>query len=164
MGAPNVEEDAKRVFEVLKAGGIAVSPASMGYTLMTSNAKSLEKIFTTKKRGAHKRHAMGGSFELHQAIHDMKPRDAEIVRCLTQDFDLPLGVIAKFKQDHPMMDKIDETTMDATSVNGTLAMLINAGRFQDELTKLTMAENLPYLGSSANISTTGKDFTPAAVH
>jgi hypothetical protein len=46
--------------------------------------------------------------------------------------------------------------MEACAVDCTLAMLINAGKLQDEISKLAHAENLPLLGSSANLTGTGK--------
>lgn len=156
MGAPDIKADARRVFEVLKDGGIAITPSSMGYALASSTPQALEKMFVTKKRPAHKRHAMGGNYALHKDLHVMRPEDAEIVRHLTQDVDLPLAVIAPFNSEHPMFKHIDQTTLEALTVDGTLAMLINGGAFQDELADLMMEAKLPLLGSSANISGTGR--------
>ncbi|EXJ69245.1 uncharacterized protein A1O5_07281 [Cladophialophora psammophila CBS 110553] len=158
MGAPDVKTDARRVFEVISAGGIAIIPSSMGYALASSTTEALEKMFKTKRRGAQKRHAMGGNFALHQELHVMRPEHEEIVRCLTQDFDLPLAVIAKYDQDHPMFKHIDQPTMEALTVDGTLAMLINGGALQDELANLMREAKLPLLGSSANISGTGTKY------
>lgn len=155
MPPPDIKADARRIFEVLQSGGIAVAPASMGYTIMTSNDAALERIFLAKERGSHKRHAMGGSFALHQRLHNISSQNAEIVKCLVQDFDLPLGVVAPYHADDPILKNIQPQTMEAASVGGTLAMLINAGSLTDEITKLTMEASLPFLGSSANISGTG---------
>ena len=129
----------------------------MGYTIMTANPSALEKVFLTKKRGSHKRHAMGGSYELHKAVHVLSEQNAEIVRCLVQDFDLPLAVVAPYDPNHPVVKNIDAKTVEAATENGTLAMLINAGRIVDEIAKLTSAAGLPFLGSSANISGSGLD-------
>ena len=155
MAPPDIKADAQRVFEVLKAGGIAVVPASMGYAIATSNVDNLERIFLTKQRPSHKRHAMGGSFELHTQLHRLSERNAAIVRWLVHDFDLPLGVIGPYDPDHPILKNIDQKTMEAATVGGSLAMLINAGAIIDEITKLTMAAGISHLGSSANISGTG---------
>jgi len=155
MVAPDIKKDAKQAFDVLRSGGIVIIPAKMGYAIGCSSTSALEKVFTTKRRGAHKRHAMGGSYTLHKELHVMEPEHAEIVRCLVQDFDLPLAVIAKYNPDHPIMKNVDNTTLDALTVDGTLAMLINGGALQDELTRLMMEANLPLLGSSANLSGTG---------
>ncbi|KAJ9610478.1 hypothetical protein H2200_005255 [Cladophialophora chaetospira] len=158
MGAPDIKGDAQRVFEVIKAGGIAITPSSMGYALASSTTEALEKMFTTKRRGTHKRHAMGGNYALHKELHIMQPEHAEIVRCLTQDFDLPLAVIANYDSAHPMFKHIDQSTLEALTVDGTVAMLINGGAFQDELVNLTMKAKIPLLGSSANISGTGTKY------
>ncbi|KAI0844611.1 hypothetical protein F5Y00DRAFT_273942 [Daldinia vernicosa] len=158
MGRPNVKEDAQRVFDILKGGGIAICPADVGYAVMATNAKSLEKIFLTKQRGAHKRHAGIGSYAIHKEVHIMEPLQHEIIDHLTQDLDIPVGVIARYKRDHPMVKNIDPVTMEACDVNGSLSILVNAGAFQDALTSLTFAENIPLLGSSANLSGTGTKY------
>lgn len=164
MPAPDIKADAQRVFDVIKGGGIAITPMALGYSLATTSTKGLEKMFTTKKRPAHKRHAMGGNYALHKELHLMEPEQAEIVRCLTQDFDLPLAVIAKYDTKHPILQNIDEDTLEALTVNGTIAMLINAGPFQDELVELTRTAGLPLLGSSANISGTGTSIPLVPMH
>jgi tRNA A37 threonylcarbamoyladenosine synthetase subunit TsaC/SUA5/YrdC len=156
MTRPDIKADAQRVFDVLKAGGAAICPADVGYAIMTCNPKALEKIFMTKQRGAHKRHAMIGSYAVHKDVHVMEPQHQEIVDHLVNDLDLPLGIIARFKADHPMIKNIDAVTMEASTVGGAISILTNAGAFQDELTRLTLAANLPILGSSANLSGTGE--------
>ena len=95
MGSPDLHADVKKTFEILKNRGIAIVPSSMGYALATSTTSALEKMFVTKYRSPHERHAMGGNYALHKELHIMEPEQAEIVRCLTQDFDLPLAVIAR---------------------------------------------------------------------
>ncbi len=155
MARPDVQADVKRVFEVLKAGGVAICPADVGYAIMTCNPKSLEKVFMTKKRGATKRHAMIGSYAIHKDLHVVSPRNREIIDHFIHDLRLPMGIIGRFKEDHPLLKNVDAVTMEATSVNSTISILTNAGTFQDELTKLTFAENMAVLGSSANLSGTG---------
>lgn len=159
-GEPNIKEDARRVYEVLKSGGIAVMPASMGYTIATTSAEALNKIFTTKKRGAHKRHAMGGTYALHKEVHVMTPEMEDILHWLTMESGLPVACIAKYNPEHPLIKSLDPVTLEAATHEGTVAMLINGGKLQDEVISLCAADNLPVLGSSANISTTGNPSKP----
>lgn len=156
--------DAKRVYDVIKAGGVAICPATIGYGIITSEPRKLETIFLTKQRAATKRHAMVGSYPIHRVLHVMDKLGREIVDHLVLDLDLPLAVIAPFNKEHPMFEKLDDVTMEAASVNGTIAILINAGPFQDELTKLSLADNQPILGSSANISQTGMSNFAKYIH
>lgn len=155
MAPLNVEADAKRVYDVLKAGGTAVVPMSVGYAICSSNPTALERIFSTKQRGAHKRHGMGGSYELHKQVHIMDPVHAEIVHTLVKTLGLPMGVVAKYDRDNPVIKNIDAITLQEATNGDNMAMLIGAGDLQDEIIKLTSAEAMPVLGSSANISGTG---------
>ncbi|KAF2104447.1 hypothetical protein NA57DRAFT_51270 [Rhizodiscina lignyota] len=158
MPSPNVKEDARRVYEAIKGGGLAILQLTVGYTMMGSTAEALDRMFLAKKRGPEKRHAMGGNLELHQQIHIMHLEHAEMVRCLIEDFDLPLGIVAPYRKDHPIIKNIDTRTLEVTTAGDTLFMLINAGKLLDEVTKLTMAVNIPILGSSSNLSGTGAKF------
>ena len=150
----DIAADAQRVFEVLKDGGLAIVPADIGYGLVAIDPKALERAFVTKQRQPHKRHAMIGSFALHKELHVLPEREAKMVELLTQDIDLPLGVIAPLKADHPIVQKLGSETLARSSVDGTFAMLVNGGKFQDELVRLSSEAGLPLMGSSANL--TGK--------
>ncbi|EME78127.1 uncharacterized protein MYCFIDRAFT_212641 [Pseudocercospora fijiensis CIRAD86] len=151
---PNVEEDTKRVFAVLQQGGLAIIPVSVGYAIVATHTVALERAFTTKQRGAHKRHAMIGSYALHKSIHVLPPREQSMVDFLIRDLQIPLGLIAPFKPDHPIIKKLGAETLARSSIEGTLAMLCNGGRFMDELSRLATEAGVPLMGSSANM--TGK--------
>lgn len=150
----DVAGDARRVFEVLKEGGVAIIPASVGYGIVAIQPVALQKVFATKQRKPHKKHAMIGSYALHRELHRLDARKGGMVRLLTVDMDLPLGVVAPFREDHPIVQSLGEETLKQSSVDGTLAMLVNGGAFQEELSRLATEAGLPLMGSSANL--TGK--------
>jgi tRNA A37 threonylcarbamoyladenosine synthetase subunit TsaC/SUA5/YrdC len=150
----DVATDARKAFEVLKSGGLAIVPANIGYGLVAIDPDALQRAFVTKQRQPHKRHAMVGSYKLHQELHVLPEREAKMVELLTQDFDLPLAVIAPFNPDHPIIKKIGPEMLARSSVDGTIGMLINGGSFQEELSRLCCEARLPLMGSSANL--TGK--------
>ncbi|KAJ5497596.1 hypothetical protein N7463_009583 [Penicillium fimorum] len=151
---PSPKEDARAVFEVLKRGGIAIIPMSVGYGITAIDQDALDRIFRKKQREPHKRHAMVGSYLLHRDIHLLPPQEADIVRLLTVDLNLPLGVVAPYRLDHPIIQKLPPNILSQSVVEDTLAMLVNGGALLDELSRLAIAEKLPLMGSSANI--TGK--------
>lgn len=151
----DVPGDARRVFEVLKNGGIAIVPASVGYGIVAIDPAALQKIFRTKKRKPHKKHGMIGSYALHKELHILPPREAGMVKLLTVDMDLPLGVVAPFREDHPIVQKLGKDILEQSSVDGTLAMLVNGGPLQEELSRLATEAGLPLMGSSANLTGEG---------
>ncbi|KAJ6090067.1 hypothetical protein N7467_005283 [Penicillium canescens] len=150
----NPKEDAKMVFEVLKKGGIAIIPADVGYGIVAIDPEALTRIFLTKQRQPNKRHAMIGSYDLHCALHVLSPTQRSMVKLLSVDLDVPIGVVAPYQSDHPIIRKIPPETLAQCVVAGTIAMLVNGGALQEELSRLATTEELPLMGSSANM--TGK--------
>ena len=158
MGRPDIKGDARRAMDVIKGGGGVIFPVDVGYTFIGGSAPTLQRIFTTKGRAEHKRKAMVADRALQDEIHVLDSRARDIVRCLTEDYDLPLGPIAPFRLDHPMIRKLEAYTMRGSTVGDTLAMLVNAGPFHAEMCRLSREEEQPLFGSSANLTGTGTRF------
>jgi tRNA A37 threonylcarbamoyladenosine synthetase subunit TsaC/SUA5/YrdC len=160
MSVLDVKSDAARAYRVLRAGGIAILPNDVGYSLIGGSAAALKKIFDTKRRAPTKLNAMLGNDAIHRELHIVSPRARQIIEAITIDYDLPLGVIAPCRPDHPMLRKLDPDTYARSTADNTLLMLMNAGRFHAEITALSAAEQFPLFGSSANLSLTGTKFHP----
>jgi len=154
MVAPDITGDARRVFEVLKAGGIAICPSDVGYALFTVSPKPLEKIFITKKRKPEKRHPMMGTYEFHKELQIVESLQAEIVKTLVCDFRLPLAV-AKYRPDHPLIKNFSEEQLEASTAKETICISIEPGNLCTEIAKLCHEANLSLQGSSANLTGTG---------
>ena len=153
-----IEQDARRAFDVLKAGGIAILPNDVGYSLIGGSSAALQRIFETKGRAATKLNAMLGNADIHREVHDLDAHQRAIVRAITEDHDLPLGLIAPARADHPLVRKLDSAAWQASSKGGTVCMLLNAGRFHEAICRLSLAETHPLFGSSANRSMSGTKF------
>jgi tRNA A37 threonylcarbamoyladenosine synthetase subunit TsaC/SUA5/YrdC len=158
MSVLAIEQDARRAFDVLKAGGIAILPNDVGYSLIGGSAASLKRIFETKGRAPTKLNAMLGHDELHRDVHIVTSQQRDIVKAITIDYDLPLGLIAPARQDHPLLRKLERDAWEASSKAGTVCMLLNAGRFHEAICRLSLAETHPLFGSSANKTMTGTKF------
>jgi tRNA A37 threonylcarbamoyladenosine synthetase subunit TsaC/SUA5/YrdC len=154
----DVAGDAARAFAALEAGGIAVVPNDIGYSVLGGSAAALRRIFRTKGRRASKRNALVANAAWHDALHMCSTRGREIVQAITVDYDLPLGCIAPYRRDHPAILACDGETVADSSQGGTIAMLLNAGRFHAALTALSYAGGKLLFGSSANLTLTGTRF------
>jgi hypothetical protein len=99
-----------------------------------------------------------GNSEWHRDLHVCSSRAREIVAAITQGYDLPLGCIAPLRQDHPSVATCDPNVLTDSSIDGTVAMLLNAGRFHATLTALSYKVGVLLFGSSANLSLTGTRF------
>jgi tRNA A37 threonylcarbamoyladenosine synthetase subunit TsaC/SUA5/YrdC len=154
----DIAADAARAFAVLRAGGIAIVPNDIGYSVLGGSAKSLRRIFETKGRQASKRNALVANADWHRDLHVCSTRGREIVAAITGDYGLPLGCIAPYRADHPAIAGCDEAVIRDSSNAGTIAMLLNAGRFHAALTGLSHAAGVLLFGSSANLTLSGTRF------
>lgn len=150
--------DARRAFATLKAGGIGILPMDVGYSLIGGTGPALKKIFDTKRRAPTKLNAMLGNDDLHRELHVVSPLAHDIYQAIVHDYDLPLGVIAPCRPDHPFLRALDADTYARSTKDDTLLMLVNAGKFHAALTGISHAEGHLLFGSSANISLTGTKF------
>lgn len=155
----DIAGDARRTIDVIRRGGIAIVPNDTGYACCGASMDPLQKIYSTKQRGSHKRNAMAADLQTQRDLHTLSPRAQEMVEAIVVDHDLPLGVIGGFRVDHPLMRKLGDEALQASTATGTLAMLLNAGPFHKELTRLSREEVVPLFGSSANLTGTGTRFS-----
>ena len=158
MAVLDISGDARRAFETLKSGGIAIFPVDVGYTIAGGSQASLQRIFKAKGRAPTKLNAMVGDMTIHRSLHRLDERAHTMVSTITEDYDLPLGVIAPYVADHPLIQRLDTAALDGSSKDGTIAMLVNAGRLHAELCRLSREEGFPIFGSSANLTNTGTKF------
>lgn len=158
MAVLDIPADARRALDALKKGGIAVFPVDVGYTIAGGSAASLQRIFETKRRAPTKLNAMVGDMQTHRDLHVLDTRGKEMVSAIVEDYDLPLGCIAPYRADRPLIQALDPAAVGGSTRAGTLAMLINAGPFHAEICKLSREENFPIFGSSCNFTNTGTKF------
>jgi tRNA A37 threonylcarbamoyladenosine synthetase subunit TsaC/SUA5/YrdC len=158
MSTLDIKGDARRAMDIIKQGGIAIFPNDVGYAMVGGSRAPLLRIYDTKKRGRHKRNAMACDLETQRELHVLDRRMQEMVEAITVDYDLPLGVIAPFRPDHPLLGKLDPDTLRASTAQGTVAVLMNAGPLHAETCRLSREEVQPLFGSSANITGTGARF------
>ncbi len=158
MNLFDVEADAKRVYEVLTDGGIAIIPTDVGYVILGVTSEAIWKIFRAKRRKPEKLNAMCGCREMHLAIHELPEARRAVVRAITEDYGLPLGTVAPARLDHPTLARLDPDVLDQTTDQGTVALLLNAGPMLDTLARIGFADGRLIIGSSANVSLQGVKF------
>ena len=158
VAKPDIPGDARRAFDVLVGGGIAILPMDVGYSLIGGGTHALRRIFETKRRAPSKLNAMVADNAIHRELHVVDQRGREIVEAVTEDYGLPLGAIAPARLDHPLLRIFSADALERSNSHGTIAMLLNAGPFHAEICRLSREETHPLIGSSANLSLTGTKF------
>jgi tRNA A37 threonylcarbamoyladenosine synthetase subunit TsaC/SUA5/YrdC len=150
--------DAERVFAVLERGGVAIVPLDVAYAIFGGTGDAIRRIFEAKGRSFTKPNGMLADFRLFTELHVVGDREREIVHAVTEEFGLPLSVVAPFRADHPIFRSVDAFAMERSTKIGTLDLLLNAGPLHRELARLSRERGRPVLGSSANRSLSGSKF------
>lgn len=158
MSFYDYEADAQRAYDVVAGGGIAVIPCDIGYAIVGATPEAISRAFAAKQRAPSKLNALTGCRALHLAVHEVDARGRAVVRAITEDLDLPLGTVARYRPEHPLMRKVPPEVLAQSTRAGTVAMLVNAGRFLEALGWLSFVHELPIIGSSANVSHRGVKF------
>ena len=153
-----VKEDAARVFEVIRNGGVAIFPVSVGYAIVGHADDAIERMYKAKERSFDKPCGNFGDWELFNAIVEVSDQAREIVRVITQDHDLPFSIVGPFIADNPVAKSLPPFSFKNSTKLGTMDLLMNAGPLHDEIARLARENNFAVVGSSANVSLTGSKF------
>jgi tRNA A37 threonylcarbamoyladenosine synthetase subunit TsaC/SUA5/YrdC len=158
-GRPNIEADLQHMFEVLTGGGIVIIPGNVGYALVGCTPDAQRRIIAAKGRGEHKRQGIVMDPIMEREVHILDQRKRDIVDCITADYDLPLGVIARYREDHPLMRSLDPFLRKIGTANGTVSVALNDGSvFHNALGVYSREHCMPFLGSSANLTGQGAKY------
>lgn len=155
-GRFDVAADRKRLWDVISNGGIAIVPTNLGYGLSACTVEAVNRINAAKGRGAHKRNGMLMGFAIEPELHILDSHQRDIVDCVTKDYNLPLGVIAPYRADHPILQNIDPAILKTCTARGTMSTALNTGGpFNEHIARLSLEHLRPVFGSSANLTGQG---------
>ena len=158
-----VRADATRAFRTMKSGGVSVLPLDVSYAIFAATARGVERIFELKNRKPTKPNGIVGNWDIFSDVLKTQPRDKDLVRCLTQDHDLPLSVIAPYTIEHDWLRTVEFGAIRRATKEGTMDLLLNAGALHNELARMSWEAATPLMGSSANVSLAGSKFRLADV-
>ncbi len=153
-----VEEDAARIHETLRNGGVAIFPVSVGYAIVGHEDEAIKRIYAAKKRSFDKPCGNFGDWELFNELLDVSDQASEMVRTIIKDHNLPFSVVAPFRADHPLASGLPPFALKNATKAGTMDVLLNAGPLHDEVARLARETSYCVSGSSANLSLTGSRF------
>ena len=154
----DIAGDARRVFDAVRNGGVAIIHLDVGYAVLAHTADAVRRIYAAKGRSFDKPTGLLGNHALHEALHILGSGEREMVRRLTQDHDLPIAVIAPYRKDHPLLATLDPFVHRNAVKNDTLNILLNAGELRNAVADLAVASGVVCVGSSANVSLSGTKY------
>jgi len=158
MGLLDLQGDAEKVFETIEGGGVAILQLDVAYLICGNKGDAIARIFEAKGRTFAKPNGMLANFPIFEQLLITDDKAKDVVRAVTQDFDLPLSVVAPFRPDAPILSKLEPLAIERSTKAGTQDILLNAGPLACTLADMSLERLTPVLGSSANRSETGSKF------
>ncbi|MEM7747470.1 MAG: Sua5/YciO/YrdC/YwlC family protein [Pseudomonadota bacterium] len=158
MAVIDIEVDAQRIWDAMQAGGVALIPLDVAYTVAAQTIEAIDRTYEAKGRSFSKPCGSLGNFEMMSEVLDVDNRAREIAEAVVVDYDLAMSVVGPYHADHAYLATIDPRCIERSTKNGTMDILLNAGKLHNALADLAWQHQFPVLGSSANASLTGSKF------
>ena len=149
------ENDANKIFETLKNGGVSINPILSGYAIMGASDESITKIYTAKQRPLDKPSGIVSNFRTHNEIHMINSEHKQIIKDFSENYEFPLAVLAPFDNSHPLFQNLTPFMRSIGTKNSTVNFLINSGPLRSHIANLSMDNEFPMIASSANVSGSG---------
>jgi tRNA A37 threonylcarbamoyladenosine synthetase subunit TsaC/SUA5/YrdC len=153
-----IAADAQRIFEVVRGGGVAIFPVSVGYAIVGHEEEAIARIYKAKERSFDKPCGNFCDWQLFNEASEVPDRARAVVSTIIHDHDLPFSIVAPFRADHPVVASLPPFALKNATKAGTMDMLLNAGPLHDEIARLARENAYAVAGSSANVSLTGSKF------
>jgi tRNA A37 threonylcarbamoyladenosine synthetase subunit TsaC/SUA5/YrdC len=153
----NIENDARRAYLILRDGGLVLLPTDVGYGLVAIEEPAVRRIYELKGRPASKPCVTVANAEvLARVAHPLRDDVREWLVDVTRL--TPLAVIARAAES-PLLAGQSDYVRGQSTHNGTIALFFRAGRIIERVAELALAEGKLVLGSSANLSGTGNNYS-----
>ena len=159
----DVRGDARRVFECVRGGGVAIIHLDVGYAVLGHTVEAVRRIYAAKNRSYAKPTGIVGNDWLHAELHLLPASTKAMIHAVTKTHNLPLAVIAPFRRDHPLLQGMDPFVFGNAVKGETLNILLNAGELRNHIADLAVAAGRLFVGSSANTSLKGSRYAVADI-
>ncbi len=158
MSVLDIEGDANRIWDTIQGGGVAIFPLTVAYAIVAQTISGIDRTYQAKGRSYSKPCGTFGNFDIVTNVLDIDNRAREIVEAVVRDYDLTMSVIGPYHADHEFFSNVDPLCIERCTKNGTIDILMNAGKLHNALATKSWQNKFPIIGSSANASLTGSKF------
>ena len=151
-----VDVDVQQIYVTLCAGGLALVPTDVGYGLVALEEEAVRKIYELKGRPAAKPCVTVGNAEILARVAEVPADTREWIEETARL--TPLAIVARLV-DNPLVAAMSPYVLGQATHAGTIALFFSAGRILERLAERALADGRVVMGSSANLSGTGNNYT-----
>jgi tRNA A37 threonylcarbamoyladenosine synthetase subunit TsaC/SUA5/YrdC len=160
--AASIAADAAKVYQVIRAGGVAVIPTDVSYGMIATSDTGVRRIYELKGRPLSKACITVTT----EAIYDdvALPLDAA-TRAWLDDIRVrtPIAIVSPLDPSSRLLANLGDYSRSQATQNGTVATFFSAGALVERVAELAFADDTLVIGSSANTSGTGNNCSFAEI-
>ncbi|MBL8610541.1 MAG: Sua5/YciO/YrdC/YwlC family protein, partial [Myxococcales bacterium] len=158
MNSHPIEADAKRMYDLLAGGGLALARTNTGYGLVAMKSSAVRRIYALKGRSAQKPCVTVGTM----AILDDVGTDIEaetrgwLARAVSR---WPMAVIARINRRSRLISSFEPFVASQCTKADTIATFFGVGELISRTAAIAFEHGQLIVGSSANLAGTGNNYT-----
>ncbi|UJR78517.1 Sua5/YciO/YrdC/YwlC family protein [Sandaracinus amylolyticus] len=145
-------------YRVLTDGGLVLMPTDVGYGLVAMSDDAIRRIYELKQRPASKPCVTVVDLEIAREVS--VARDPRVWSWLEQvSRDRPIAVVQQVRASSRLLAAASPYLREQATQSGTIATFFNAGTLVTALARRALADGRIVVGSSANASSHGNNFS-----
>lgn len=162
MTSLTIEAEARRMYAVLADGGLALAQTKTGYGLVAMKSQAVERIYALKGRSAQKPCVTVGSMAILDDIAvDVEPETRGWLSMAERRW--PMAVIARMNRRSTLIAGFEPFVRSQCTKADTIATFFGVGALISRTAEIAYQNGQLIVGSSANLSGTGNNYTLASV-
>jgi tRNA A37 threonylcarbamoyladenosine synthetase subunit TsaC/SUA5/YrdC len=159
---PSLNTDARRMYEVLADGGLALARTHTGYGLVAMKSDAVRRIYALKGRSADKPCVTVGTMAiLDDVAAPLEPATRDWLTNAVARW--PMAVIARLNRASTLLSSFEPFVASQCTKVDTIATFFGVGDLIARTASLAYAQGQLIVGSSANLAGTGNNYTLDAV-
>jgi tRNA A37 threonylcarbamoyladenosine synthetase subunit TsaC/SUA5/YrdC len=153
-----LKHDARRVYDLLANGGLALAQTNTGYGLVAMKSEAVRRIYELKGRPAHKPCVTVGTLAI---LDDVATGIAANVRAWLADAvnRWPLAVIARTNHRSKLLPSLESFVASQCTKADTIATFFGSGPLITSAAEIAYGNGQLIVGSSANLAGTGNNYS-----
>jgi tRNA A37 threonylcarbamoyladenosine synthetase subunit TsaC/SUA5/YrdC len=157
-----IEADARRTYEVLAAGGLALARTNTGYGLVAMKSDAVRRIYALKGRSAQKPCVTVGTMAILDDVAIGIEQDTHgwLARAVAR---WPMAVIARTNRRSALLSGWEPFVASQCTKADTIATFFGVGELIAATATIAHGHGQLIVGSSANLAGTGNNYTLDAV-
>lgn len=157
MNKSNFLKIALSAFSTIKNGGLALSPADIGYGLLGNSEYSIRKMYELKGRVFTNPCIVAGNRDVLADVANLPNNGtldwlADITKTHT------LAVVFPINPKSRLLKSLSPWVRDHSTENNSVAVFLNCGPVVEEMVRLAVENDMLLVGSSGNFSKSGNNF------